>query len=393
MLRRNYLTDTCRYILLFALDSLCRFLPVASETSNKKKVLIIKPDSIGDFVIWLDAAKDLRRLYPAGEYEMILLGNTVWTPLVNMLPYFNDVWTLDRPRFIKSPGYRFDMLRRIRRMNFDTVIYFVSSREFLFGDAIVRVSNAKNRIGSTGDTSNISFWLKSVSDRWYTSLLNVMGAHLMELERNAYFMRGLGLRDFKAGMPRIEWDDSLPAHFSEKNYYVIVPGAGASYRRWSIEKYKELAKLIYKETGWKGIVCGDSGEEFLGRSLENSMNASIQSWIGKTSLSELVAIINGASLVIGNETGAVHIAAALSTPSVCIVGGGHYGRFLPYKIEKYDGKCRPEIAIFKMSCFGCNWFCSCQKSLESAYPCIANVSVESVWKKVVCILKDAMKQR
>lgn len=93
--------------------------------------------------------------------------------------------------------------------------------------------------------------------------------------------------------------------------------------------------------------------------------------------------------MIGNETGAVHIASALSTPSVCVVGGGHYGRFLPYKPEKKDGKHRQEIAISEMNCFGCNWFCSHQKSLESAYPCIANVSVGSVWEKVVRILKDA----
>ncbi len=386
MFRRNYLTDTFRYLLLFALDSLCRFLPAASETSTKKKVLIIKPDAIGDFVIWLDAAKDLRRLFPTCEYEIILLGNRAWTPLATRLSYFDDIWTLDKPKFIKSPGYRFDILRRIRRMNFDTALYFVSSREFLFGDAIVRVSNAKNRIGSTGDASNISSWLKFVSDRWYTSLLPVTETHLMELERNADFMRGLGLRDFKSGMPHIEGDNSLPADFNKKDYYVLVPGAGTSCRRWPVENYRELAELIYKETGWEGIVCGASGEEFLGSYLEESKTAVIQNWIGKTSLPELIAIIKRAKLVIGNETGAVHIAAAVSTPSVCILGGGHFGRFIPCPVNIETNKPKPIAVFHKMDCFNCNWKCIYGIASNKVFPCLIDVSVDSVWNAVKNIL-------
>ena len=80
--------------------------------------------------------------------------------------------------------------------------------------------------------------------------------------------------------------------------------------------------------------------------------------VGKTSLVELVELLRNALLVLSNETSAVHIGAAVGAPVICILGGGHFGRFLPYVVEKPEpSRPTPIVVVQPMSCFGCNWQC------------------------------------
>ena len=65
--------------------------------------------------------------------------------------------------------------------------------------------------------------------------------------------------------------------------------------------------------------------ETLGKTLEQNTDIPLQNWAGRTSLQELSAIIARAHILVGNETSAVHIAAAVSTPSVCTLGEGTTG--------------------------------------------------------------------
>jgi ADP-heptose:LPS heptosyltransferase len=81
------------------------------------------------------------------------------------------------------------------------------------------------------------------------------------------------------------------------------------------------------------------------------------------------------------------MAAAVGTPAVCILGGGHYGRFLPYQIEKRTTRPLPIAVSYKMDCFGCNWKCAHAKEVKGAMPCVANISVSQVWDEVKKILQ------
>ena len=102
---------------------------------------------------------------------------------------------------------------------------------------------------------------------------------------------------------------------------------------------------------------------------------------------DLVELIRASRLLIGNETSAVHIAVAVDTPSVCILGGGHYGRFMPYELADGDAP-RPAVAMHKMPCFGCDWRCSQPHQPGKAMPCIAAVSVADVVNAIKRALAD-----
>ena len=168
---------------------------------------------------------------------------------------------------------------------------------------------------------------------------------------------------------------------------MLVPGAGHVYRRWPILCFVEIARRLYEATGWLGIICGDGKEHALGERLAEEAALPIQNWSGRTSIVEFTAVIKSARLVVTNETAAVHIAAAVSAPCVCVLGGGHYGRFLPYPKQIAPDRPTPVVVTHPMECFGCDWRCIYHVAEGDAVPCIKEVSLQEVWQAIQDILE------
>jgi hypothetical protein len=87
---------------------------------------------------------------------------------------------------------------------------------------------------------------------------------------------------------------------------------------------------------------------------------------GGPELRTTCAVIAGARLCIGNDTFTAHAAAALGVPSVTVVGGGHFGRFLPYDLASV-------VASMPLSCDGCHWRCHYRRA-----HCIKDLPAETV---------------
>ena len=371
-------------VVLCLIDVLLLFNKRGSK--NTKSVLIIRLDAIGDFILWLDSAQHFRKIYP--NKKIVLLGNQAWTDLAKKLPYWDDVWPLDRFKFYRNPLYRFHLLRKVRKTSFDVVIQTTYSREFLYGEAIVRISGAREKIGSIGDCSNIRAIEKKISDRFYTQLIPANPKPFMELKRNAEFMCGLGI-SMKAGLPDLSLaikgvDNPLD---NVNGYYILFPGAGWSGRQWPITRFAALSDKIYRRCGLAAVFCGSPDEQGLAESLISQIDVPSIHMTGTTNLDELAVIIKGASFLVGNETSAIHFAAAVSTPSCCILGGGHYGRFMPYDIDSKTEKPLPVPIIHKMDCFGCNWRCRYFVEDGKPVPCIEKISVEEVFAALQPLIK------
>lgn len=380
VLRIKKLLRPFRVMFTSLLDALLLIVPRQKNKETKKQVLVVRLDAIGDFVIWLDAAKGLRKLYPEDTYRITLLANIVWASLAESLPYFDEVWSLEKLEFYKNLQYRWQQLVKVRLASFDIAVQPTFSREFIFGDSIIRISGANERIGSVSDFTHLSPIQKQISDAWYTKLVPATSNPLMELVRNAEFIRGCGLRDFMAALPQLPISNYTCA--PNANYFVIFPGAFIPYRQWNINRFQKIAHRLYQATGWHVVACGGSGEEHLGVELARDAEFPLINRIGLTSLLDLAAIISGAKLVIANETSAIHIAAAVSTPAICILGGGHYGRFMPYKVEVETDMPLPVPVIHQMDCFGCNWQCIYNISPGQPMQCIDKITVEDVWTVV-----------
>ncbi|MRR56754.1 MAG: glycosyltransferase family 9 protein [Deltaproteobacteria bacterium] len=371
------------------LDGLVVVLFRERETpTGMQSVLVVRLDSIGDFILWLDSATALRGLYPPESFRLVLLGNSLWGELVKAIGLFDEYVPLERKQFLRNIRYRFNILKSLRRRAWAVAIHPTFSRETLFGDSVMRVCGAEERIGSQGDCSNQSAWVKRITNRWYTRLLPASGGPLMELERNAELIRVLGMTEFRADLPDLDILQGLPAELVGSDYFVVVPGANAPMRRWPVERFAELTKLIRKSWGLKAVICGAPGEENLGIRFKNLMFGDISDYTGRTSLADYAAIIKGAQFLVGNESSAIHIAAAVGTPAFCIAGGGHFGRFVPYRVEKETGKPIPVVIVKPMECFGCNWMCTQACISNDLWSCLERITVEDVWKKLTDFLDN-----
>jgi ADP-heptose:LPS heptosyltransferase len=383
-LRRSF--DTARRTLWLAIDALVSLIPVKTR---RDRVLVVRLDAIGDFVLWLGAAQVIAKAYKAKGSWTILIADPAWADWANDLQLFDQVIPLDRRIYDRNVLYRIERAAKIRRLGCSTAIEPTYSRTYYPGDSIIRTCGAQERIGFGCDPGNCASRERRMSDRWYTKLIPASAAPLTELERNTEFVNGLLGTDDELLLPDLRslgpphplkefWKEVDPS----KPYYVLSPGAAWGGKRWQVSSFRGIAERLYAQTGWQGIVCGGPADVALGAELCSGKDISLVNFVGRTSLPELASIISHARLVLTNDTSAVHIAAAARVPSICVLGGGHFGRFLPYQIGHQTSVTEPQVVIHKMPCFNCDWNCVYDVPRGSPFPCIAEVTVDNVWQAV-----------
>jgi ADP-heptose:LPS heptosyltransferase len=179
-----------------------------------------------------------------------------------------------------------------------------------------------------------------------------------------------------------------------REYFVLFPGAQWDWKRWPLENFASIANRLYQETGWGCLVCGGVDDIKAIGSLTGHMKmVPIFSAVGHTNLCELLYLISRARLLVTNDTSAVHLGAIAATPCVAILGGGQYGRFLPYGFSISERSTAPFAAFTQMDCYGCDWFCKFDVRKGEPVPCILAVTVEQVWTKICEALGSSLSHR
>jgi len=373
-------------LMFFLFDSIVLWKSQSAQHNKLKLVLLIRQDAIGDFVIWLDTAKEYRNLYPPEKYKIVLIGNDLWYSLAKTLPYWDEVLPVNVKQFKAFSLYRKNLLRKVRSLGAQITVQTAFSGEFYLADSLVRASNSLRKVGSVGDMSNRNWFKKIISDRWYTELVPASTKQLTELERNSEFFQGFSKKPHQLSYPSMssvilgsstEWE--------KRDYYVLFPGASSALKQWPIGYFAEIANRIYNETCLTGILDGGSSEKPLAESIQGLTDAPLE-WVG-TSLNELPKLLKHSKFLVSNDTSAVHIDVAVNTPVICILGGAYYGRFLPYP-ELPEKQFTLETVSHSMPCYGCNGDCIYPLKKKEPAPCITNISVDAVWEKVKPLLPN-----
>lgn len=361
-----------RFILL-RLPVLFRLF--AKFRRSGKRLLIIKTDAIGDYILFRNFLEVLKISQIYKDYRIDLLGNVLWqdVSLKYDSPYISNFIFIKAESLYESPLQTLKTGWKLFRNNYEIVLQPTFSRT-LITDGLAALTAAKCAIGFESNTERIPLKYKQKTDKFYTRLLALPPDIYFEFNRSKYFIESVIGKSIALN------STSIGPEETDKNGIIIFPGAGVVKREWKKENLLALIKLLQQYSAQSIYLAGSKAEILAGEYLEaNLPSQSVINIIGKSSLPELIGMIANASLVIANDTSAIHIAVAAKTKSVCILGGGHFERFLPYP-EYFEN--RPVCAYYKMDCYYCNWNCRYKTAETDPYPCIANVEVDAVWKAV-----------
>jgi heptosyltransferase-2 len=108
---------------------------------------------------------------------------------------------------------------------------------------------------------------------------------------------------------------------SQRGYIVLSPGAAfGSAKRWFEDRFAEAAVTLSGRLEKAVIIVGSAAEHDVGERIRKAYGERATNLCGQTGLGELVGLLEGASLVLTNDSGPMHVAAALGAPTVAVFG-------------------------------------------------------------------------
>lgn len=347
----------------------CRPNPVDSNAA------IINLELLGDYVLWLPYGRALAHDLLSDSRNVILVLNAAVAPLAER--HFPDCRTVpvDRGNFVRDWRQRRRVLRSLRALHVGTTYHVSYPRDAIVEDAAVRA------LGAPAWGFDAVFpdrpWIdRTFSRRLYTRLVpSIENAH--QAKRHRTFLSALGVPAIPlASVSEFSHELEAPC---DTPYIVIAPGASRDARRWSVRGFGAVARAILDgHHGWRCLVVGTNAERALAEQIVAALGERADNRAGCTDVLGLVDCIAHSRLVLGNDSAAVHIAAACGVPGVAVVGGGHYSRCFPYDPDEAPVDRFPVTVAQPMECFGCDWVCRYPFAKGNPFPCIAAVTTEAV---------------
>lgn len=286
----------------------------AKKIKEPKKLLLIRTDRIGDVVLTTPVIKALRMTYPKCHITMLVAKSA--RTLVTLNPFLDEVKIDDR-QFLHNGflGF-FKLVQSIRQEKYDTVVVLHTKKRT---NLVAFLAGIPQRLGFKN--KKFGFLLTHpVKDARHTG----------EKHETEYCMDLIERLNVERVEPELlvsvhktaeSWIEQLlhlnQIHASEKLIAVHL-GASDPAKRWPLEKFKELIDLIRENVECRVILVGSPDTLTLSNSLNLRFNNSLMNMAGKTSLAQLISLLKHSHLLISNDSGPVHIAAALGTPVVSI---------------------------------------------------------------------------
>ena len=330
------------------------------------KILVLKPSSLGDVVQALPVLRLLKRHWPAAE--IFWWVDTSLVPLLEGDPDLAGVVRFERRRWA-SPVHWPEMWRSIqwvRRQAFDLVIdlqCLARSGAFAWlarGELLVGLDEPRE--GARGYYDLIAArpsWHTHAVD-WYLGVLKLLNVPVH--------------RDFEwlPERPAVAADVKRKWQTDGAGWIVLQPGARWSNKRWPVEHFASLtSKLSAAYPDFRFAILGGEADRELGAALVRDNPQRCLDLTGKISLPEMVEWIRLSRLMISNDTGPMHVAAALGRPLVAIFGPTEPRRTGPYRQ-------RDQVVQTTLPCVPCmKPYCTFSRPLE----CLRAISPEEVFAR------------
>ncbi len=332
------------------------------DRSGIKRILVIKLRAIGDVLLSTIVLRNLRLAFPDARIEF--LTEPPAKPVVKIQPDLDEVVEFN-PRTMSGWG----LICEIRSRRYDLVFdLFGNPRSAL----VTRLSKAKYRVG-------YKFRGRSYA---YTVLAEPRGAivHNTQFNLDALGAAGIAIQDRTIYFPVAHEDEEYVNLFFSSSRIVepcIALGTSGSWytKRWGLERFAELGALLGNKFQAKVLLIWGPGE----RADVDKVNALMGHTAiipPPTTLTQLGALLKRCIFMVANDSGPMHICAAVGTPVL-----GIYGPTNPALQGPYGDK-HMTVRNEGLGCLGCNL-----TSCPIGHPCMHDLSVDIVFEAVQRLMR------
>lgn len=320
-----------------------------------KSILFLRHDRIGDMVLSTAALKALREGYPHAKVTVLASKSNheilMHNPNIDEILIYKGI-----SRFI----------REIRPRRFDLVIDSFVTYE-LRQALMAYLSGGKYRTGFEEGGREVFFNVNGPT----ASSQKQMVDHLLDLAELAGGRRaGCEPEVFLSDTEITRATEALAEKGISANELTIAIHPGAHYpsQRWPAKRFGELSRRILEQGVAKVILIGSSDEEGLLEVVKKSVGADIQIFCCNN-IRELIALLSKCDLIVCNNSGPLHIAAALKVPTVSMIGPTVIPLWLPYGENN--------VVLNK------RLFCSpCNRAVCKDHECMESITVNEVFEAV-----------
>ena len=362
-----------RWWLFRLFDLFCRYVPVFKL---RRGLVVIRMDGIGDMVLFRQSLDHYADAFSVDKSEITVIGCKSWQSIADEVFAGYRVISINEHAYAKKPLYRFGINMKMRYLAPKTVVSDAFFRRALMADSLAWVTGAPNTYVSypyinEPTRSEFTYYLSQTTDVIDTGLYPTH-----ELDRHAAFISQYVFEPVKAIPPVLNWRDQAPEIPDGTPYVVLNSGSNEYGRRWPLEDYIALSKWLVTH-GFRAVFVGKADEKAKANLIvDAAIDANIIDMTGKTDLPGLMDILKFAALVVSNDTGPMHLAIGLGAPTVAVIGGGHFGSFVPYPEQATPDNVR--FVYERMDCYHCFWRCHKREDPKASFPCVAAVTQEQV---------------
>ncbi|KWX03122.1 ADP-heptose--lipooligosaccharide heptosyltransferase II [Carbonactinospora thermoautotrophica] len=294
------------------------------EWAETRRILLVRPDNLGDVVMLTPALRALRAHVPDARLD--LLASPVGSSLAPVIPYLDGtlaispVWQDADGRMPHDPDRELALVSRVKAGRYDVVVVFTSFSQSPWPMAYVAyLAGIPVRAGHSKEFggSLLTHWVTPPPDETH------------QVDRCLHLLEALGVPPAGTHLELRVPDDARDRAAAAlaragiapaRPYALLAPGASCSARRYPADRFGKVAAEL-AERGLPVAVVGSAGERDLVAEVVSAAGSLGVAAVGPLDTPAFVALVAGAAVAVTNDSGGMHVADAVGTPVVVAFSG------------------------------------------------------------------------
>jgi ADP-heptose:LPS heptosyltransferase len=297
-----------------------------------KRILVVRLDDVGDLILLGPSLRTLREALP--EAEITLLTSPAGNHVAPLLPWVDKsivcdaLWQDISGKIPFDPSRELTLIEQLRQEEFQLAIIFTSLAQSPFPAAYAcYLAGIPNRLGFSSEFGGNVLSLSPIPP---SEDIHQVDRNLTLLQQMVIPLRYNNRLELHVPLDVQQKADQLLASVGIKPhmpFIAVAPGASCETRRYNPDRFASAVRMLSMETTLPIVILGNAREaEEIQPVIDvanESSSLSIHSLVGQTTVPEFAAIIQRASLTIGNNSAVMHMADAFQCPMVILYSGAN----------------------------------------------------------------------